>query len=80
MPGSGLLRPCSGGDAHVGLGIQFPSLAVCSRMFGVHDPCGTHNTWHRLLQLGLTSFEMAISEIFLDVPRIGPMTLRPSGG
>ena len=59
--GPNLLKPHNGGDAHVGSGTQFLSLAGCSHLFGVHDPCGTHNIWYCLFSLGLTSSEMAIS-------------------
>ena len=79
-PGPDLPGPCSGGDAHVGSGIQFLFLAGCSCMFSVHDPCGTHSIWYRLLSLGLTSSGMAISGIFHVALRVGPVTLRPSGG
>ena len=79
-PGPDLPKPRSGGDAHVGSGIQFLFLAGCSRMFGVHDSCGTHSIWYRLLWLGLTSSEMAISGIFHVTFRVGPVTLRPSRG
>ena len=40
-----LLRPRSGEDVHAGSGIQFPSLAGCNHLFGIHDPCGIHNAW-----------------------------------
>ena len=80
MPGPDLMRPHNSGDSHVGSGIQFLSLVGCSRLFGVHDPCGTHSIWYRLLWLGLTSSTMAISEIFHVVLRVGPVTLRLSGG
>ena len=70
-PGPDLPEPRSGGDAHV---------ARCSRLFDVHDPCGTHSIWYRLLSLGLTSFGMAILGIFHVALRVRPMTLRPSGG
>ena len=79
-PSLDLPEPCSGGDAHVGSGIQFLFLAGCSHLFGVHDPCGTHRIWYRLLLLGLTSSRMAISGIFHVVLRVGPVTLRLSGG
>ena len=79
-PGPDFPEPRSCGDAHVGSGIQFLFLARCSRLFGVHDPCGTQSIWYRLLSLGLTSSGMAISRIFHVALRIRPMTLRPSGG
>ena len=79
-PGPDLPEPHSGGDAHVRSGIQFIFLAGCSHLFDVHDPCGTHNIWYRLLSLGLTSFGMAISGIFHVALRVGLVTLRPSGG
>ena len=80
VPGLNLPKPHSGGNAHVGLGIQFLFLVGCSRLFGVHDLYGTHSIWYRLLSLGLTSFGMAISGIFHVALCVGPMTLRPSGG
>ena len=49
-------------------------------MFGVHDPCGTHSIWYRLFWLGLISSGMAILETFRVVLRVGPVTLRLSGG
>ena len=63
-PGPDLLKPRNDEDAHVISGTQFLSSARCSHLFGVHDPCGTHNNWYCLFLLGLTSSEMAISEIF----------------
>ena len=80
MPSPDFLRQHNDGDAHVGSGTQFLSLAGCSRLFGVHDPCGTRSIWIRLLLLGLTSSGMTISEIFCVAPRVGPAILRPSGG
>ena len=80
IPGPDLLKPHNSGDAHVGSGIQFLSLAGCSHLFGVHDPYGTHSIWYRLFLLGLTSSGMAISEIFHVTLCVGPMTLRLSGG
>ena len=79
-PGPDLLKPCNGEDAHVGSGTQFLSSAGCSHRFGVRDPCGTHNIWYCLFLLGLTSSEMAISEIFHVALRVGPVTLRLLGG
>ena len=79
-PGQDLPEPRSGGDAHVGSGIQFLFLAGCIRLFGVHDPYGTHNIWYRLLSLGLTSSGMAISGIFHVALRVGPVTLRSLRG
>ena len=80
MPSPDLLKPRNGGDAHVGLGIQFISLAGCIRLFGVHGLCGTHSIWYRLFLLGLTSSGMAILEIFHVALRIEATTLRTSGG
>ena len=80
VPGPVLLKPRNGGDAHVGSGIQFLSLAGYSHLFGVHDPCGTHSIWYRLFLLGLTSSGTANSEIFHVALRVGPVTLRPSRG
>ena len=79
-PGLDLLKPRNSGDAHVGSGTQFLSLAGCSHMFGVHDPCGTHSIWYCLFSLGLTSYEMTILENFHVALRLGPMTLRLLGG
>ena len=63
-PSPDLLKPRNGKDAHVGLDTRFLSSPGCSHRFGVHDPCGTHSIWYCLFLLGLTSSEMAISEIF----------------
>ena len=71
-PGPDLLKPCKGEDAHVRSGTQFLSLAGCSHRFSVHDPYGTHSIWCCLFLLGLTSSEMAISEIFHVALRVGP--------
>ena len=79
-PGPILLKPCNDEDAHVGSGTQFLSSTGCSHLFGVHDPCGTHNTLYCLFSLGLTSFEMAISEIFHVALHVGHVTLRLSRG
>ena len=75
-----LPKPRRGGDAHVGSGIQFLFLAGFSRLFGIHDPCGTHSIWYRLLSMGLTSSRMPISRIFHVALRVGPVTLRPLEG
>ena len=80
VPGPDLPKPRSGRDAHVESSIQFLFLAGCSRLFGVHDPCGTHIIWYRLLSMGLTSSGMAISRIFHVALHVGPVTLRSSGG
>ena len=75
-----LLRPRSGEDVHVGLGIPFPSSAGCNHLFGVHDPYGISNTWLSLSSLGLSSSEMATLKIFRVASHIGPMTPRLSRG
>ena len=80
VPGPDHLKPHNDEDAHVGSGTQFLSLAGCSHLVGVHDPCGTHSFWYCLFLLDLTSSEMAISGIFHVALRVGPMTLRLSGG
>ena len=80
MPGPDLLRPRSGEDVHVGSGIQFPSLAGCNHLFGVHDSYGIHNTWLSLFSLGLSSSEMATLKTFHAASHVGPMTPRLSGG
>ena len=80
VPGPDLMKPRNGGDSHVGSGIQFLSLAGCSHLFGVHDSCGTHSVWYCLFLLDLTSSEMVISENFHVALRVGPATLRLSGG
>ena len=79
-PSPDLLKPRNDEDAHVGSGTQFLSLAGCSHLFGVHDPYGTHSIWYSLFLLGLTSFEMVISEFFHATLRVGLVTLRLSGG
>ena len=79
-PGPDLPKPRNGGDAHVGSGIQFLSLAGCSRLFSVHGPYGTHGTSYCLLSMGLTSSRTTISEIFHVALCVGPVILRPSGG
>ena len=78
--GPDLLKPRNGEDSHVRSGTQFPSSAGCIHRFSVHDPCGTHNIWYCLFLFGLTTFEMVISEIFHVALRVGPVTLRLSGG
>ena len=78
--GLDLLKPCNDEDAHVGSGTQFLSSTGCGHLFGVHDPCGNHSIWYCLFLLGLTSSEMAISEIFHVVLHIEPVTLRLSEG
>ena len=80
VPGPDLLKPRNSEDAHVGLGIQFLSLAGCCHLFSVYDPCGTHNIWYHLFLLGLTSSGMAISKIFHVALRVAPVTLRQLGG
>ena len=79
-PGPDLLRPRSGEDVHVGLGIQFPSSAGCNHLFGVHDPYGIHNTLLSPSSLGLSSSEMATLKIFDAVSHVGPVTPRMSRG
>ena len=78
-PGPNLLKPRNTEDAHVGSSTQFISSTGCSHRSGVHDPCGTRSIWYCLFLLGLTSSEMAISEIFHVSLRVGPVTLRLSG-
>ena len=63
-PGPDLLRPQSDEDAHVGLGIQFPSLAECNHLSSVHDPYGIRNTWLSPSLLGLSLSEIATLKIF----------------
>ena len=75
-PGPGLLRPRSGEDVHIGSGIQFPSLAGCNHLFGVHDPYGIHNTWLSPSSLDLSSSEMATLKIFHVASHVGPVTPR----
>ena len=79
-PGLDLLNPCNSEDAHVGSDTQFLSSVGCSHRFGVYYPCGTHSIWYCLFSLSLTSSEMVISEIFHVALRVGPVTLRLSGG
>ena len=74
------LRPRNDEDVRVGLGIQSLSSVGCSHRFGVHDPYGTHSIWYRLFLRGLTLSEMATSRIFHVALRVGPVTLRLSGG
>ena len=80
VPGPDLLRPLSGEDVHIGSGIQFPSSVGCNHLFGVHDPCGIHNTWLSLFSLGLSSSEMATLKTFRATSLVGPMTPRLSRG
>ena len=75
-----LLRPCNDEDVRVGSGIQYLSSVGCSHRFSVHDPCGTHSIWYCLFLRGLTLSEMATSGIFHVALRVGPVTLRLSGG
>ena len=75
-----LLRPRNDEDVRVGSGIQSLSSVGCRHWFGVHDPCGTHSIWYCLFLLGLTLSKMATSEIFHVALRVGPVTLRLSGG
>ena len=79
-PGPVLLKPRNGEDSHVISDTQFLSSAGCSHLFGVHDPCGTHSICYCLFSLGLTSSELAISEIFHVALRVRPAILRLSGG
>ena len=76
VPGPDLLRPRSGENVHVGLGIQFPSSTRCNRLFGVHDPCGIHNTWLSLFSLGMSSYEITTLKTFPATSRVGPVTPR----
>ena len=76
MPGPDLLRPRSDEGVHVGLGIQFPSSAVCNHLFSVHDPCGIHNTWLSLFSLGLSLSKMATLKTFRPASRVGHVTPR----
>ena len=78
--GPDLLRPRSDKDVHVGSGIQFSSLSGYNHSFGVHDPCGIHNTWLNLFLLGLSSSKMVTLITFRAAPRIGPVILRLSRG
>ena len=75
-----LLRPRNGEDVRVRSGIQSLSSVRCSHRFSVHDPCGTHSIWYCLFLRGLTLSKMATSGIFHVALRIGPVTLRLSGG
>ena len=79
-PGPGLLRPQSGEDVHIGSGIQFPSLAGCNHLFGVHDPYGIHNTWLSPSSLDLSLSEMATLKIFHVASHVGPVTPRLARG
>ena len=78
--GPDLLRPQSDEDVHIGLGIQFPSLAGCNHLFGVHDPYGIRNTWLSPSSLGMSSFEMATLKKFHVASHVRPMTPRLSRG
>ena len=69
-----------GEDVHVGSGIQFPSLAGCNHLFGVHDPYEIHNTWLSSSSLGLSSSETTTLQTFRASSHVGPMTLRLSRG
>ena len=79
-PDPDLLRPRSGEDVHTGSGIQFPSLAGCNHLFGIHDPCGIHNTWLSLFSLGLSLSEMDTLKNFHVASRVGSVTPRLSRG
>ena len=79
-PGPDILRPRSGTDVHVELGIQFPSLAGCNHLFGVYDPCGIHNTWLSPSMLGLSSSKMATLKKCCVTSHVGPVTPRLSRG
>ena len=80
MPSPDLLWPRSDEDVHVESGIQFPSSIGCNHLFGVHDPCGIHNTWLSLFLLGLSSSEMATLRTFRVAPRVRLMIPRLSRG
>ena len=80
VPSPDLVRPRSGEDVHIELGIQFPSSVGCNHLFGVHDPYGIHNTWLSLFLLGLSSSETATLKTFSVAPRVGPVILRLSRG
>ena len=80
VPGPYHLRPRSGEDVHVGLGIQFPFLSGCHHLFGVHDPDGIHNTWLSLSSLGLSSSEMATFKTFRVTSHVRLVTPRLSRG
>ena len=75
-----LLRPHNGEDVCVESSIQSLFSVGCNHRFGVHDPCGTHSIWYCLFLRGLTLSEMATSGIFHAALRVGPVTLRLSGG
>ena len=74
VPSPDLLRPRSDEDVHIGPGIQFPSSARCSHLFGFHDPYGLHNTWLSLSLLCLSSSETATLKTFRVVSHVGPVT------
>ena len=78
--GPDLLRPQSGEDVHVGLGIQFPSSTGCNHLSSVHDPYGIRNTWLSPSWLGLSSSEMATLKNFRAASHVGLVTLRLSRG
>ena len=78
VPGPDLLRLRSGENVHVGSGIQFPSSARCSHLFGVHDPYGIHNTWLSPSSLGLFSSKTATLKTFRAASHVEPVTLRLS--
>ena len=80
VPGPDLLRPRSGADVHVGLGIQFPSSTGCNHLFGVHDPCGIRNTWLSPSSLGLSLSKMDTLKTFRAASHVGPVTPRLSRG
>ena len=75
-----LLRPRNDEDVRVGSSIQSLSSVGCSHRFGVHDLYETHSIWYYLFLRGLTLSEMATIGIFHVALRVGPMTLRLSGG
>ena len=80
MPGSDLLEPRNGGDAHVGLGIRFISSIEYSHFFSAHDLYGTRSTWLCLFLLGPSSSETTTLKTSHDASHIGLETPRPSGG
>ena len=74
------LKPRTSEDVHAELGIQFPSSVRCNHLFGVHDPCGIHNTCLSLFSLGLSSSKTATLKSFHVASCIGPVTPRLSRG
>ena len=80
MPSSDIREPRSGGDVHVGSGIQFLFLIEYSHLSDAHDLYGSRSTWSCLFWLGPSSSEMTISKTYHVAPRIGLVTPRPSGG